>query len=124
MDNLRDFRVQLGRRLSEFRQVREIRFFQDEGSDGFLDPAVGMELETESMPSARLSLVARGVREFRVAFAGRPAEVLGFEIQDLRERQMEGVNWRVFDREDKRIDFLCREIDVKGIESQSPVPEK
>jgi hypothetical protein len=105
-----------GRPLSHFRRLREIRVFVVNDSDGYPDPAVHLTIATEDSSHVALSLRAVGVREFHVAFSGTPIQIMGLAIESLRDRQWERLNWRVFDKEDDKIGFMCRDVELTQCE--------
>jgi hypothetical protein len=112
MNTVDELKKLVGRPLSLFRELKELRFHHEEDSAGHPDPAVDLTLTTDGIPLESLTLRARGVRDFHAAWQGRPVQVLGFDIEAIGERQMEGLNWRVYDFEEDSLAFLCREIEV------------
>lgn len=116
-----ELKASAGRPLSDYCSLVELRIYLAEEDDGYRGPAVELILAAGDAAPTALSLRAFGVREFHCGFAGRPVQVMGFDVESLRGRQMEGINWRVFDYEDDRIGFLCRELEVVSV---GPLPAR
>lgn len=112
MMSAEDLRQLLGRPLSDFSELRELRLAQGPDSDGDSELRVDLVMTTRD-GRARVELRAFGVQAFQVEFAGTPAQISGLDVQDLRPRQLEGLSWRVFDYEERDIEFLCRDLEVE-----------
>jgi hypothetical protein len=59
-----------------------------------------------------------GVRNLRMADLGRgPWQIMGFAVDDLRDRGLEGISYHVYDYEDSRLEFHAREMTLISHES-------
>ncbi len=107
--------------FDEFRLIEKMSFQVVEGPDR---PVQELELQMRTErrdPAARIRLRFIGVHKLRIE-DWPPGEVsLGsFEILDIRDRQLEGLNWQIQDYEQDAISFFCRNVEIV---SASPVHE-
>ncbi|HVM76524.1 MAG TPA: hypothetical protein VMT75_12825 [Candidatus Saccharimonadales bacterium] len=78
---------------------------------------------SSSAPCARVSIEFRDVSNFHVAGLSRtPKQIMGFDIEDVSERGMEGISFIVEDYEAGQIGFTCREIQIMSVESLLALP--
>lgn len=120
MNSVDELEATLGRSLSRFSDVREVRYFHEEDREGYLRPVVELTLAAEDGSKALVSLRAHGVQNFRAQLSGSPSQVMGLEIESIRDRQWEGLNWELHDYEDERLEFLCRDIEVVSVGTLPP----
>lgn len=91
-------------RLSVFTLVRELHFrIGNKGAE------VLLRLSTEKhSPPVELVMIFRGVVDFCVkGLGGLLPQVMGFEVESIRDQQWDQISWRVSDYEDARISFLA-----------------
>ena len=101
----------------EFRMLREMHLSVTP-DDGL--PVIGVELclETESrVPPARLCLRFSNVSSLQIRDLSGEARIQGFDIVDLSNRQLEGVNWQVFDFEEEIIGFYAKDAEITAASS-------
>jgi hypothetical protein len=92
--------------LSEFRIIRELRFYETETHSPCLEMTVESE---ERSPSYQLKLVFTGVRSLRLReFGGKQTRIIGLDVTDISERNWENVCWQVMDYEDDNLNFLAK----------------
>ena len=99
-------------RFPEFRMLREMHLTVTP-DDGHPVVDVVMCLETESrQPPARLCLRFHQVSSLQIRDLSGEARIQGFDIADLSDRQIENVNWQVFDFEDEVISFYAKDAEI------------
>jgi hypothetical protein len=89
--------------FSEFRIVRELRFYEDDTGH----PRVDLVVESDDRnPNYRLNLTFGGVSGLRLdGFGGQETRVTGLEIADVADRQWEGITWEISDFENAALTF-------------------
>jgi hypothetical protein len=118
MNALAALKLKVGRSLSDFREVTDLRFFKVVGPDGDPDHVIELTIRTdEGEPATALSLRFTGIRGFHVKdFGGGRARIVGFDIESLQDRQLEGIRYQVLDYENDDLGFLCRDVEGASVE--------
>lgn len=68
-----------------------------------------------TFPFFEIGLMFHEVSDLKLEFGGGILQVTGFDIEDIRERGWEGINFSIEDYENGRISFYCREIAVMSV---------
>ncbi len=99
--------------VSEFRLVEKMTL---QVVEDILQPMQVLELEMRTDrrdPPARIHLRFTGVQDLRIKdWPSGQVEVPGFEVFDIRERQLEGFSWQIRDYEEDVIGFFCRDAEI------------
>jgi hypothetical protein len=96
--------------FSEFRILRKFCFTVEADSQA----QVQIVLESEDRPkNYKLELEFNGVTDLRLKdFGGGETRIIGFDIEEIANRQWDKINWKVLDFEHDSIEFLCRSVRV------------
>jgi len=108
IDGWEEIEREIGRlALSDFAFIHRLTFLLVEGNQDYgLEIVLAKELASADF---RLCFCFSGVRALRIAnFGDRPTQLLGFEITDISDRGMEGLNWECSDYEQNSISFYAR----------------
>jgi hypothetical protein len=103
-------------RFSEFRIVRELRFYEILHRSG-LSQNVDLIVESEDRnPNYRLKLTFSGVTGLKLDnFGGGQTRIIGFDIVDIAERQWEEIRWEVLDFENNTIEFRAKNAEIVSV---------
>ncbi|MFZ5876325.1 MAG: hypothetical protein ACOYXU_07940 [Nitrospirota bacterium] len=103
-------------RLSEFRIVRELHFYESHRESNLIQN-IDMVVESEDRsPNYQMKFTFSGVSGFSISdFGGGQTRVIGFDVKDVSDRQWEGVSWEVIDFENNAIRFLSKTADIVSV---------
>jgi hypothetical protein len=101
--------------LSEFRIVRELRFYEIENEAQ--NPRVDLVLESDDRsPNYRLTLAFGGVSGLKIDdFGGPQTRVTGLEVVDIANRQWEGISWEIRDFENSALAFRAASAELTAV---------
>ena len=72
-------------------------------------------------PFHRAVMEFSGARSVKICFP-ESGQVMGFTIDDISDRNLEGLRYRVGDYEDNRISFQCKDVSVR-VEGSTSIVE-
>ena len=98
-------------------KVSSLSFFEDSQSTE-TSYSIILALETDRLDdNYRLRMRFTGVQDLKIReFGARPTQITGFDVIDIGDRQLEGMNFEVTDYENGVIHFFCKTASVDDIE--------
>ncbi len=102
--------------FSEFRIVRDLHFYEVTIDDQTTQ-SIELTLDSEDRaPNYRLHLRFQGVSNLRIdGFGGGETRVIGFDIVDLSDGQLENIAWEVIDFENDAIQFYAMSAEIVSV---------
>lgn len=102
--------------FSEFRIVREIRFYEMFNEFG-LSQNVDLVIESEDRnPNYQIKLTFCGVSGLDLNhFGGGETRIIGLDIVDITEKQWENKHWEVLDYEDGVLKFRAKTAELISV---------
>jgi hypothetical protein len=75
---------------------------------------VELQMRTERRdPAAQIRLRFIGVQKLQIEdWPSGEVSLASFEVLDIRDRQLEELNWHIQDYEQDAITFLCRSVEI------------
>ena len=104
--------------FTQFSKVSSITYFEDTAAS---PPSYTVLVALESFWSAknfRVRMRFNGVQSLALRdFARWPAQLTGFDVCDVSDRQLEGIKFEVRDYENGVIHFFCETAEVESVEA-------
>jgi hypothetical protein len=101
----------------EFVIVRELRFYENPTKDSGQMSYIDLLVETENRPrNYQLKLTFSGVSNFMLRdFGGVPTRIVGLDIINVTDRQLEGIFWEIVDFEDGDLGFCAATAEIVSV---------
>jgi hypothetical protein len=104
----------------EFRRVRELRFSEIREGERTSYNLYLTVVADDRTPQASLRIELTGVCELSVSgFGNAPTRIIGLDIEDISNRQWEGIAWELVDFENEDIHCYAQDVAVVVV----PPPE-
>ena len=99
---------------SKYGYLEELRLYREISEDGCSDYTVNLALRSfpKDQTSLKLFLAFTGAKEVRIGHLEGLLNLV-IDIRDVKEQQMEGVNYKVVESEYNAFSFWCREFQAE-----------
>jgi hypothetical protein len=105
-------KVELARRWADHTVIITI-LFQTELKDGVCD--LVLDLATSEKPGSKaISIRFAGISNLTLSeIGGGISQFCRLEVADIRNQQWDRLNYKVWDCETERIEFMCRDFEIE-----------